>query len=79
MLLQIINKAVILHHISMLCVCLRQDSVTIERPDTVLLKSPSLSVLARFSTEKSLPHAGQRFQFSQVGAQHHELPVVTET
>lgn len=50
-----------------LFLCLYQDSVTIETRDTVLLKSPSLSLLARLSTEKSLPHAGQRFQFSQVG------------
>ncbi|XP_049455824.1 kinesin-like protein KIF20B isoform X1 [Epinephelus fuscoguttatus] len=43
-----------------------QDCVTIEPPDTVLLKPPSLSLSARLSTEKSLPQTGQRFQFSQV-------------
>uniref|UniRef100_A0A3Q3JEY8 Kinesin motor domain-containing protein n=1 Tax=Monopterus albus TaxID=43700 RepID=A0A3Q3JEY8_MONAL len=37
-----------------------QDCVTIEAPDTVLLKSPRLSV------DRSLPQTGQRFQFSQV-------------
>ncbi|XP_070697167.1 kinesin-like protein KIF20B [Pempheris klunzingeri] len=42
-----------------------QDCVTIEPPDTVLLKPPSLSVSARLSTDKSLPQTGQRFQFSQ--------------
>ncbi|XP_029306118.1 kinesin-like protein KIF20B [Cottoperca gobio] len=43
-----------------------QDCVTIEPPDTALLKPPSLSFSARLSTDKSLPHTGQRFQFSQV-------------
>ncbi|XP_026165629.1 kinesin-like protein KIF20B [Mastacembelus armatus] len=43
-----------------------QDCVTIEPPDTVLLKSPSLSLSSRLSTDKSLPQTGQRFQFSQV-------------
>ncbi|XP_044070074.1 kinesin-like protein KIF20B isoform X2 [Siniperca chuatsi] len=43
-----------------------QDCVTIEPPDTVLLKPPSLSLSARLSTDKSLPQTGQRFQFSQV-------------
>ncbi|XP_076600042.1 kinesin-like protein KIF20B [Chaetodon auriga] len=43
-----------------------QECVTIEPPDTVLLKPPSLSLSARLSAEKSLPQTGQRFQFSQV-------------
>uniref|UniRef100_A0A8C4GGY7 Kinesin-like protein KIF20B n=2 Tax=Dicentrarchus labrax TaxID=13489 RepID=A0A8C4GGY7_DICLA len=43
-----------------------QDCVTLEPPDTVLLKPPSLSLSARLSTDKSLPQTGQRFQFSQV-------------
>ncbi|XP_031171869.2 kinesin-like protein KIF20B isoform X2 [Sander lucioperca] len=43
-----------------------QDCVTIESPDTVLLKPPRLSLSARLSTDKSLPQTGQRFQFSQV-------------
>ncbi|XP_024857829.1 kinesin-like protein KIF20B isoform X2 [Kryptolebias marmoratus] len=43
-----------------------QDCVTIEPPDTVLLKPPSLSLLARLSSEKCLPQTGQRFQFSKV-------------
>uniref|UniRef100_UPI003AB04F77 kinesin-like protein KIF20B n=1 Tax=Centroberyx gerrardi TaxID=166262 RepID=UPI003AB04F77 len=42
-----------------------QDCVTIEPPDTVLLKPPSSSLSARLS-DKSLPQTGQRFQFSQV-------------
>lgn len=53
-----------------------------EPPDTVLLKPPSLSLTARLSADKSLPQAGQRFQFSQVGvslqtAEKHPLPVTT--
>lgn len=47
--------------------CFDQDSVTIETPDTVLLKPPSSSLTARLSADKSLPQTGQRFQFSQVG------------
>ncbi|KAI3363512.1 hypothetical protein L3Q82_012110, partial [Scortum barcoo] len=43
-----------------------QDCVTIEPPDTVLLKPPSLSLSGRLSTDKSFPQTGQRFQFSQV-------------
>ncbi|XP_078129044.1 kinesin-like protein KIF20B isoform X2 [Sander vitreus] len=43
-----------------------QDCVTIESPDTVLLRPPRLSLSARLSTDKSLPQTGQRFQFSQV-------------
>ncbi|XP_047458558.1 kinesin-like protein KIF20B isoform X2 [Mugil cephalus] len=43
-----------------------QDCVTIELPDTVLLKPPTLSLSARLSSDKSLPQTGQRFQFSQV-------------
>ncbi|KAM8860002.1 kinesin-like protein KIF20B isoform 2-T2 [Spinachia spinachia] len=43
-----------------------QDCVTIESPDTVLLRPPRLSLLARLSADKSLPQTGQRFQFSQV-------------
>ncbi|XP_034753994.1 kinesin-like protein KIF20B isoform X2 [Etheostoma cragini] len=43
-----------------------QDCVTIESPDTVLLKPPRLSLSARLSSDKSLPQTGQRFQFSQV-------------
>ncbi|XP_032397384.1 kinesin-like protein KIF20B isoform X2 [Etheostoma spectabile] len=43
-----------------------QDCVTIESPDTVLLKPPCLSLSARLSSDKSLPQTGQRFQFSQV-------------
>ncbi|XP_071394761.1 kinesin-like protein KIF20B [Centroberyx affinis] len=42
-----------------------QDCVTIEPPDTVLLKPPSSSLSARLS-DKPLPQTGQRFQFSQV-------------
>ncbi|XP_067368029.1 kinesin-like protein KIF20B isoform X4 [Channa argus] len=43
-----------------------QDCVTIEPPDTVLLKPPSLSISARLSSDRSLLQSGQRFQFSQV-------------
>lgn len=43
-----------------------QDCVSIELPDTVLLKPPSLSLSARLSTDKGFPQTGQRFQFSQV-------------
>ncbi|PWA20097.1 hypothetical protein CCH79_00017718, partial [Gambusia affinis] len=43
-----------------------QDCVAMETPDTVLLKPPSLSLLARLSSDKSLPQTGQRFQFSRV-------------
>ncbi|XP_061601072.1 kinesin-like protein KIF20B isoform X2 [Cololabis saira] len=43
-----------------------QDCITIESPNTVLLKHPSLSLTARLSAEKSLPQTGQRFQFSKV-------------
>ncbi|XP_047207165.1 kinesin-like protein KIF20B isoform X3 [Girardinichthys multiradiatus] len=43
-----------------------QDCVTMETPDTVLLKPPSLSLLARLSSDQSLPQTGQRFQFSKV-------------
>ncbi|KAM9726328.1 uncharacterized protein kif20ba [Menidia menidia] len=43
-----------------------QDSVTIEPPDKVLLRPPSSSLTARLSAERSVPHTGQRFQFSQV-------------
>ncbi|TKS86089.1 Kinesin-like protein KIF20B [Collichthys lucidus] len=43
-----------------------QDCVTIEPPDTVLLKHPSLSLSARLSADRSLAQTGQRFQFSQV-------------
>ncbi|XP_034407572.1 kinesin-like protein KIF20B isoform X9 [Cyclopterus lumpus] len=43
-----------------------QGCVTIEHPDTILLKPPSLSLSARLSADKSLPQTGQRFQFSQV-------------
>ncbi|KAM9345101.1 kinesin-like protein KIF20B [Symphorus nematophorus] len=43
-----------------------QNCVTIEPPDTVLLKPPSLSLSARLSTDRSLPQTGQRFQFSKV-------------
>ncbi|KAJ4922158.1 hypothetical protein JOQ06_021739, partial [Pogonophryne albipinna] len=43
-----------------------QDCVTIEPPDTALLKPPKLSLSARHSSDKSLPQTGQRFQFSQV-------------
>ncbi|XP_041646285.1 kinesin-like protein KIF20B [Cheilinus undulatus] len=43
-----------------------QDCVTIEPPDTVLLKPPSLCLSARLSTDRSFPQTGQRFQFSQV-------------
>ncbi|KAM4607419.1 kinesin-like protein KIF20B [Polymixia lowei] len=42
-----------------------QDCITIEPPDTVLLRPPSLSLSARLS-DKSLPQTVQRFQFSQV-------------
>ncbi|CAJ1066835.1 LOW QUALITY PROTEIN: kinesin-like protein KIF20B [Xyrichtys novacula] len=42
-----------------------QDCITIDPPDTVLLRPPSLSLSARLSTV-SLPQTGQRFQFSQV-------------
>ncbi|KAM4729854.1 kinesin-like protein KIF20B [Anableps anableps] len=43
-----------------------QDCVTIETPETVLLKPPSLSFLTQLSSDKSLPQTGQRFQFSKV-------------
>ncbi|XP_069565449.1 kinesin-like protein KIF20B [Brachyistius frenatus] len=43
-----------------------QDCVTIESPDSVLLKPPGLSHSARLSADKSLPQTGQRFQFSRV-------------
>ncbi|XP_068575575.1 kinesin-like protein KIF20B [Cebidichthys violaceus] len=43
-----------------------QHCVTIEPPDTILLKPPRLSFSARLSVEKGLPQTGQRFQFSQV-------------
>uniref|UniRef100_A0A3B5APY7 Kinesin family member 20B n=1 Tax=Stegastes partitus TaxID=144197 RepID=A0A3B5APY7_9TELE len=43
-----------------------QDCVSIESPDSVLLKPPSLSLSARLSADRSLPQTGQRFQFSQV-------------
>lgn len=43
-----------------------QDCVTIELPDTVLLKPPSSSLSARLSTDKGFPQTGQHFQFSQV-------------
>ncbi|XP_071061714.1 kinesin-like protein KIF20B [Pseudochaenichthys georgianus] len=43
-----------------------QDCVTIEPPDTALLKPPKLSLSARHSSDKSLLQTGQRFQFSQV-------------
>ncbi|XP_013768908.1 kinesin-like protein KIF20B [Pundamilia nyererei] len=43
-----------------------QDCVTIELPDTVLLKPPSSSLSARLSTDKAFPQTGQHFQFSQV-------------
>ncbi|KAK1905084.1 Kinesin-like protein KIF20B [Dissostichus eleginoides] len=42
-----------------------QDCVTIERPDTALLKPPNPPLSARLSSDKSLPQTGQRFQFSQ--------------
>ncbi|XP_058507508.1 kinesin-like protein KIF20B isoform X2 [Solea solea] len=43
-----------------------QDCVSIESADTVLLKPPSVSLSARLSVDRSLPHTGQRFQFSKV-------------
>ncbi|XP_068184447.1 kinesin-like protein KIF20B isoform X2 [Antennarius striatus] len=43
-----------------------QDCVSIQPPDTVLLRPPSLCLSARLSTDRPLPHMGQRFQFSQV-------------
>uniref|UniRef100_A0A3P9IH86 Kinesin family member 20Ba n=1 Tax=Oryzias latipes TaxID=8090 RepID=A0A3P9IH86_ORYLA len=44
-----------------------QDCVTIEALDTVLLRPPSSpAVSARFSTDRALPQAGQRFRFSKV-------------
>ncbi|KAF3841664.1 hypothetical protein F7725_023615 [Dissostichus mawsoni] len=43
-----------------------QDCVTIERPDTALLKPPNPPPSARLSSDKALPQTGQRFQFSQV-------------
>ncbi|KAM6996878.1 kinesin-like protein KIF20B isoform 2-T2 [Tautogolabrus adspersus] len=43
-----------------------QDCITIEPPDTVLLKPPSVSLPARLSTDRAFPQTGQRFQFSQV-------------
>ncbi|XP_037397646.1 kinesin-like protein KIF20B isoform X1 [Pygocentrus nattereri] len=42
-----------------------QDCVTIQPPDTVLLKAPRTSLSARLS-DKSVPQTAQRFQFSQV-------------
>ncbi|XP_029691304.1 kinesin-like protein KIF20B isoform X2 [Takifugu rubripes] len=43
-----------------------QESVIIRDPDTVILKPPSLPLLVRLSTDKTLPQTGQRFNFSQV-------------
>ncbi|AWP14614.1 Kinesin-like protein [Scophthalmus maximus] len=43
-----------------------QDCVSMEPPDTVLLKPPCSSLSARLSADRSLPQTGQRFQFSQV-------------
>ncbi|XP_062375903.1 kinesin-like protein KIF20B isoform X2 [Sardina pilchardus] len=42
-----------------------QDCVSIETPDTVLLKAPTMSVSSRLS-DKSASQTAQRFQFSQV-------------
>uniref|UniRef100_A0A3B1JCY3 Kinesin family member 20Ba n=1 Tax=Astyanax mexicanus TaxID=7994 RepID=A0A3B1JCY3_ASTMX len=42
-----------------------QDCVTIQLPDTVLLKAPRTSLSARLS-DKSVPQTAQRFQFSKV-------------
>ncbi|MEQ2210513.1 hypothetical protein XENOCAPTIV_014687 [Xenoophorus captivus] len=49
------------------------DCVTMEPPDTVLLKPPSLSLLARLSSDQSLPQTGQRFQFSKVNLTFHSV------
>ncbi|XP_030012289.1 kinesin-like protein KIF20B [Sphaeramia orbicularis] len=43
-----------------------QDCITIEPPDTVILKPPKSSLSSRLSTDKTLAQTGQRFQFSQV-------------
>ncbi|XP_024152502.1 kinesin-like protein KIF20B isoform X2 [Oryzias melastigma] len=43
-----------------------QDCVTMEGPDSVLLRPPSSSVTARYSLDRALPQAGQRFRFSKV-------------
>ncbi|XP_028975950.2 kinesin-like protein KIF20B isoform X2 [Esox lucius] len=45
--------------------CEAQDCVSIESPDTVLLKAPRSSLSARLS-DRSVPQTAQRFQFSQV-------------
>ncbi|XP_053366473.1 kinesin-like protein KIF20B [Clarias gariepinus] len=42
-----------------------QDCITIQHPDTVLLKAPRSSLSAR-AGDKSIPQTAQRFQFSQV-------------
>lgn len=50
-----------------LCLSLcTQDCVTIDPPDTVLLRPPTLSLLPRLSIDKTLPQVGQHFQFSKV-------------
>ncbi|XP_076025523.1 kinesin-like protein KIF20B [Genypterus blacodes] len=43
-----------------------QDCVSIQPPDSVLLKPPGSSLSARLSCDRSLPQTGQHFQFSQV-------------
>uniref|UniRef100_A0A8C9RS43 Kinesin family member 20Bb n=1 Tax=Scleropages formosus TaxID=113540 RepID=A0A8C9RS43_SCLFO len=42
-----------------------QECIVIEPPDTVLVNAPRTSLSARLS-DKSVPQAGQQFQFSQV-------------
>ncbi|XP_054654960.1 kinesin-like protein KIF20B isoform X2 [Dunckerocampus dactyliophorus] len=43
-----------------------QDCVSMDPPDTVLLRPPSAMLSGRVSADKPLPHTAQRFQFSQV-------------
>nr|XP_057918684.1 kinesin-like protein KIF20B isoform X3 [Doryrhamphus excisus] len=43
-----------------------QDCVSMDPPDTVLLRPPSAALSGRLSADKSLPYTAQRFQFSQV-------------
>lgn len=62
-------------------VCLfsfKQDCVTINPPDTVLLRPPTLSLLPRLSIDKSLPQVGQHFQFSKVGVSPTDYSKVIE-
>ena len=52
-------------HMPSMHVCVLQDCVDIEVPNTVLLKAPRASLAARLCN-KSDTHTAKRFQFSQV-------------